>query len=519
MSKSARNIFLNLLILLYFIFQSYSFEILENDMKLPIAKIALNGNNLGEIEKIIISKLVSEKKTLPPFYLSEDIPFLGNISLNLSDNILTISNQSEANIEFVKEDNLNIITNNIKGEITFNYKFNSKIIESEGNGTILINNIYMKINNKIVQISNTYEPEKKIPGIQIDSIQIDDIELKFYFSKTGTIEKLIKYFYKNLKHYILNVLNIDIEKQQVIQKVNQRLKNIFENFNLNIPINLKDVDQKLNFSFSFNEKPLIQNNFLELSLEGEIKGDNYMYDKINNISLPCIINNATLISNYSINSIISQFIFNNVLDSLYYFGKFNLEITNDTMNISELNVGAISLIISELTPKYKTSQKMKIITSAITSPILNIKSNNILKLNLDENIKIFIYNEASYVNDLGEIAIDADSRLDIIAEFYSNDKEMKLKINSISMLNFDVKKSLVGEINTTDLITRFNYFSNMLFLSQINNKIKTIIEDLRKKFINYKGINISNIYTKTFENFIKVDISPILVSLFDIIYY
>ena len=189
------------------------------------------------------------------------------------------------------------------------------------------------------------------------------------------------------------------------------------------------------------------------------------------------------------------------------------------MNISELNVGAISLIISELTPKYKTSQKMKIITSAITSPILNIKSNNILKLNLDENIKIFIYNEASYVNDLGEIAIDADSRLDIIAEFYSNDKEMKLKINSISMLNFDVKKSLVGEINTTDLITRFNYFSNILFLSQINNKIKTIIEDLRKKFINYKGINISNIYTKTFENFIKVDISPILVSLFDIIYY
>ena len=314
-------------------------------------------------------------------------------------------------------------------------------------------------------------------------------------------------------------MNIDIEKQQVIQKVNQRLKNIFENFNLNIPINLKDVDQKLNFSFSFNEKPLIQNNFLELSLEGEIKGDNYMYDKINNISLPCIINNATLISNYSINSIISQFIFNNVLDSLYYFGKFNLEITNDTMNISELNVGAISLIISELTPKYKTSQKMKIITSAITSPILNIKSNNILKLNLDENIKIFIYNEASYVNDLGEIAIDADSRLDIIAEFYSNDKEMKLKINSISMLNFDVKKSLVGEINTTDLITRFNYFSNILFLSQINNKIKTIIEDLRKKFINYKGINISNIYTKTFENFIKVDISPILVSLFDIIYY
>ena len=234
---------------------------------------------------------------------------------------------------------------------------------------------------------------------------------------------------------------------------------------------------------------------------------------INNISLPCIINNSTLITEHSINSIISQFIFNNALDSLYYFGKFNLEITNDTLNVSELNIGTMSLIIHELTPKYKTSQKIKMIISAITSPILNF-NNNILKMNFNEKIIIYVYDESG---DSGENAIEADSKLEINAELYSNNTEIKLEIKSISMLTFDVKKSLVGEINTEDVISRFNYFSNIIFLSQINGKVKTIIEDLRQKLINYKGINLSNIFIKTYENFIKVDISPILVSLFDII--
>ena len=513
MSKISRNIYFHLLILLNLITLFNSFDILEDESKLPIAKIALNGYNLGEIEKILISKFLSEKK-LPPFNLSEEIPFLGNISLNLNDNKLKISTESEADIEFLKEDNLNIITNNIKGEITFNYTFNSKIINSEGNGTILINNIYMKINNTIIQIHNKHEPEKIIPGIKIDSIQIDDIKLEFRFSTNGTFEKLIKYFYKNLKHYLLNALRIEIEKQQIIPNINKQLNTILENLNLNVPIKLKDIDQNLYFSFSVNEKPLIQNNFLEMSLQGEIKGDYYSYDKINNISLPCIIDNSSLISEHSINSIISQFIFNNALDSLYYFGKLNLEITNDTLNISELNVGTISIIIYELTKKYKTSQRIKIITSAITSPILNI-NNNILKMNFNENLIIYVYDESK---DSGENAIDADSKLEIIAELFANNTEIKIEIKSIKMLTFDVKKSLVGEINTEDVISKFNYFSNII-LSQINNKLKTIIEDFRQKLINYKGINLSNIFIKTYENFIKVDISPILVSLFDIINY
>jgi hypothetical protein len=101
-------------------------------------------------------------------------------------------------------------------------------------------------------------------------------------------------------------------------------------------------------------------------------------------------------------------------------------------------------------------------------------------MNFNENLIFYVYDKS---NDSGENAIDADSKLEINAELYTNNTDIKLEIKSISMLTFDVKKSLVGEINTEDVISRFNYFSNIM-LSLINGKVKTIIEDLKQKLIN-----------------------------------
>ena len=348
MSKSIKNIYYLILILYFSIFKSYSFS-LENKLQLPIIKLALNGQNLGEVEKIIISKLLSEKEfILPQIYLSENITFLGNINLLLDNMSLTISNNTETFLNFIEEDNINININKLKGKIIFNYQFKSNFITGEGNGTILINNLKLKVNNTLIQIPNAHETDKEITGIKIDSLTIDDFELEFNFSKNGTFEKTMKYFYKNLKKFLLNVMEIELNKVDAINNINDKLYTLFRNINMNIPLKLMDIDDEINFSFAINEKPIIKNNFLEFSIKGEIKGNNYVYDEINNITLPCIIDNIELISNKTINSILSQFIFNNALDVLYFFGKFNLEITNDTMGISELSVGFLSGFIREI---------------------------------------------------------------------------------------------------------------------------------------------------------------------------
>ena len=298
-----------------------------------------------------------------------------------------------------------------------------------------------------------------------------------------------------MKDFLLNVLRIELKKEEVILNINEQLEKIFKNLYLNVPIKLEGIDSNLNFSFSINEKPIIQDNFLELSLEGEIKGDNYIYE-INNISIPSIINNTTLITDNSINSIISQFIFNNVLDLLYYFGKLSTEITNNTLNISILNVGIISGIIPEILREYKANQRIKLMTNAISSPILNINAQNQIKINLNQSLKIFVYNESSFISDIGTI----------------------LNIKSIEMLTFVVKKSLIGEINESNVIKNFNRAVKS-YLSLINKNIKNTMNDIKQKMINYHGINLSNSFTNSFDDYIKVDITPILVSLFDLYYY
>ena len=520
MPKLLKNIYFIILIIYFCIFKTKSFDFLENRLQLPIIKLALNGQNLGGLEKIVISKLLSEKEfILPQINLSENITFLGNINLILDNMSLTISNNTDAELYFEQEDSINICLTKFKGKIIFNYKFNSNFIQGEGNGTILINDLNLKVNNTLIQIRNKHEIDKEIPALKINSIIIDNLELDFYFSKNGTFEKLAKYFYKNLKNFLLNVMQLEINKLDTIQNLNDKLEDAFSNINMNIPIKMKDIEEDINFSFNVDEKPIIKNNLLEFTIKGEIKGNNYIYDEINNITLPCIVDNRELITNNTINSIISQFIFNNALDFLYFFGKLNIEITNDTIGYQTINVGMISGFIKEITNGYKSDQSAKIMTNALSSPTLSIKNDTEIKLNLNENIKIFVYNETQFENEtIGTIPVDADTILEIYFDLYINDKDIELKIKSITMLSFEVKKSLIGDINIEDVKNKFNNLIN-LYLSQINSKIKALIDDLKQELINNEGIYFNDIYAKSYENYIKFDVSPILVSLFHLIYY
>ena len=517
MSNFLTNFCFIFLILYCCILKSKSIQSFENKLQSPIMKLALNGYNLGEIEKILITKILSNKIfTLPNINLSDNVTFIGNINLSLNNINLTIFNSTDADVFFYQNDNIsiNININPLKGKITFNYLFSSNFISSEGNGTILLNNINLQINNTLNQTKNAHEAEKEIPRIKIDSIGINNIELDFYFNKNGTFEKLIKYFYKNLKKFLLNVMETELNKS-----INDKLYNIFANINMNIPLNIKDIDENIKLSFSINEKPIIKNNYLEISFKAEIKGNYYIYDEINNITLPCIVDNPEFISNKSINSLISQFIFNNAIDVYYYFGKLNIEITNDTVGISEINVGLLSGFIKNITNGYKSNQTAKIITKALSSPFLDINSNDNLKLTLNENIKIFVYNETKHLNEsIGTIPIDADTILEIDMNFNINNEIIELKINSIQMLSFEIKNSLVGYVDVEDVKKNFNNLIK-IYMPQINQKIKDKVENLKQILVNYKGINLSDIFAKSYENYIKVDISPIIVSLFNLIYY
>ena len=187
----------------------------------------------------------------------------------------------------------------------------------------------------------------------------------------------------------------------------------------------------------------------------------------------------------------------------------NFIITNDTLSLSEINVGTISAIIPEITNGYKADQKVKIFANAINNPVLKINENNKLKLTLFENLKFFVYNETEYFDeDKGTIPVNADSELDIEANFVFNDKNIQLTLTSVSMITFEVKNSLVGEINTDRVKTNFKTFK----LANINKNINNRIQELSKLF-SFADFNLNELSIQSYEDYLKFDLSQILSSL------
>ena len=419
--------------------------------------------------------------------MSEDVDYLGKLDLTLNNIIIKIANMTDAEIylSFVETKNINFILNILNGEITFDYELKTGLISGKGNSTLYINNISLSLNNTLIQIPNEHEPEKLGPGLKIKGVSFNDLDMNMTFSKNGTLEKLLKYLNKNLKTILLKIGENEINKKEALRKINDMLYDLFKSISLNIPIdNLLQTDDNVNISFSMNEEPIIKNNVLELSLEAEVKSDNFKYNETNNIILPHIINNYNLFTEKTLNGVVSQFILNNVLDILSFFGKLNFEINNDTIGLGQLNVGTLSLIIRELTNVYKAALQAKIITDAIDGPILKINDKNKLNIKLFENLKFIVFNDTQYFNeDIGDIAVDADSTIEIEATFYFNDTDIQLTLDSITMLTFEVRNSLVGDIDTARVISNFQTIVKSLFLGSINNNIKQKIQELTKPLV------------------------------------
>ena len=493
---------------------SESFSFILDETEPPVLRLALNGSNLGDIEKIVISKLLKERDfPIQPFNITEDIQILGKISFDLDNIILKITNSTDAEIylQFAEDKNLNFVLNLLNGEVTFDYNFTSGLMASSGNSTVYLNNISLSLNNTIIQVQNEYEPEKFGPGLQIDSIVFNDFDFEFIFSKNGTFEKFIKYFNKNLKTVLLKIIENELNSESILSSINNYLNDTVKKLRLNVQINdILQIEQSLNISYSMNEEPIIKDNILEVSLEGRLVGDNYHYNVTNNITLPHIYNNTELLTNKSINSVLSQFIFNNALDFMYFYGIFSIEITNDTIGF-DLNVGIISGVIVEITNNYTADQKVKIITNAYNSPILNLYDSDKIKVIMFENIQIFVYNKTEINGDVGTIPIDANSEIDIEADFSVKDDVIQLKITSIKMINFEVLKSLVGEINTDKVINNFNSLI-LIYLSSINKGIKNLIDKIPMP-ITIDNITLNELEVQTHTNYLQVDLSPILDTL------
>ena len=86
------------------------YDINAPENKLPVLKLLLDGNNIADIENMLISKILFEQNiTIPSINISQNIYLIGNISLNIDDALLKITNftNAELNITFLEKNNIN----------------------------------------------------------------------------------------------------------------------------------------------------------------------------------------------------------------------------------------------------------------------------------------------------------------------------------------------------------------------------------------------------------------------------
>ena len=174
---------LNLYLFILLIIFSKSIDLGKNQPNSSVLRLAINGNNLGGIEKAVIKRfLVPQEFALDTIYVSENIDILGEIKLVLNNTIIKIINSTDAELylSFAEEKDINFILNVLNNIITFDYNFQTGLISGQGNATVYLNNISLFLNNKIILIPNKHEPEKNGPGLEIKGVVFNDIDMDSY---------------------------------------------------------------------------------------------------------------------------------------------------------------------------------------------------------------------------------------------------------------------------------------------------------------------------------------------------
>ena len=85
------------------------------------------------------------------------------------------------------------------------------------------------------------------------------------------------------------------------------------------------------------------------------------------------------------------------------------------------------------------------------------------------------------------------------------------------MLSFEVQNSLVGDIDTEKVKKNFKTLIG-LYMETINKEISSKIKELPKP-LNIEGVLLNELFVQSYEDYLKVDLSPIISNLIKYLKY
>lgn len=458
----------------------------------PSLRYGLSNEQMKDIELIIISEFLNNKEVpLEDIKIKEKIDFLGTVELNITEIKFKFLNLTESalSVHFEEENIIRFALKEVKSILDFKYNFKSNFYSNDGKGAAKLNNATLTLVNSLTSIKNQKEPQKKGPGIQIESLELLSSDFTFEFDHAGSLEKIIQFVVINLKDALVEVLQKRFN-EHYRPIFNKELEDYLSKIDLSFPI----TNTTLTVSYSMNENPHITNTGIEMSFEAEIYSEEYKYPG-KTYEIPHIIK-----SDSTIDLIVSQYLIDNYAYIMYKEGNLDFTVKSETTSPFNLTVSYLDSVFPGLKEKYETTELIDLKLKAYDFPIVEFVEEKAV-ITLKHNMEVYVRKN----DTTSELAVGGDTIIETEIKFSINKGEIKGEIEKLVMIQFKTTLTNIGEIDENQAVKGFNELIEFT-LPVLNIVLQNSLSSIKIPSIGNVQLDQTDI--KIHKNYISVGVNP-----------
>lgn len=179
----------------------------KSDEIQPGLRMAIRDSAIQSFEEYFLPQLFNNFSgiPLPDNIWSTHVDFLGNITVVLTSLNFKFDkiNPNQIKVAFNNNNTISVFVNNLQSNINFDYVIKSNFYNNKGHGNAGFKNLSFILQNKVFAIPNkrlsTLNQTILGPGLNIDNVLLNSINVEINFDNTQPLEYLIIYLVNNLQ--------------------------------------------------------------------------------------------------------------------------------------------------------------------------------------------------------------------------------------------------------------------------------------------------------------------------------
>lgn len=440
----------------------------------PGIRMGLSNNGVRNMLNFIIPQIAEKSLPMNGFAISKHLDFIGTVFVNITNPVLKINSFDSKNtdIKFYEKDEKVILDMDLKdltGKIYFDYDFKSNFYNNKDSGYVLLTGTGLKIINSLFMLANKVDVEKFGPGVQINKIDLQQVNMDIEFNNLGNLEKIFVYLVKALNESFNKMIKQQLT-QEKIDNINTMLLELLSNTKLITQV------QGIGLDYSLTERPKIVSDNLQISLNSTVYSDTTGFYGPSH-SIPDF---STATKYININ--IDEFVFDNSFKVLQDKKLLKQYIPGETSSL--LTTDYMETIISGMIDKYGKKRIVDLNLACSSPPDMKFADRKISFI--AQILTGLVVNKEDLTKEeavLLDIGIVGNVDLTIMNGY------VKGKFNEITVSDIKVvSKRIDKDIDPKNLIFGFNFI------------LKNSLDTINYKVFGKDGIKIPDLFGINFDH-------------------